>query len=87
MNYTNSSSYLHVQLNLASDLGLICFCWGEENNSKETIKFLKSLNMHGIIYDKMDKLTEKNVKVRNIIYIFLYFKSLKSRCIVVIISR
>lgn len=39
------------------------FCWGDENNSKETIKFLKELNIHGIIYDKMDKLTEKNVKV------------------------
>lgn len=52
-----------LQLNLATNLGLVCFCWGDENNSKDTIKFLKSLNIHGIIYDKMDKLTEKNVKV------------------------
>lgn len=53
-------------MNLATDLGLIMFCWGDENNSKETIKFLKGLNIHGIIYDKMDKLTEKNVKVRTV---------------------
>lgn len=52
------------QLNLAHDLGLIVFCWGDENNCKETIKFLKGLNIHGVIYDKMDKLTDKNVKVR-----------------------
>lgn len=59
-----------LQLNLATNLGLICFCWGDENNSKETIKFLKSLNIHGIIYDKMDKLTEKNVKVRRCSQLF-----------------
>ncbi|XP_055295430.1 glycerophosphocholine phosphodiesterase GPCPD1 [Sitodiplosis mosellana] len=56
------------QLNLATDLGLIVFCWGDENNCKETIKFLKELNIHGIIYDKMDKLTEKNEK-RSIFYV------------------
>lgn len=51
------------QLHLATNLGLIVFCWGDENNSKETIKFLKNLNIHGIIYDKMDKLSEKTEKV------------------------
>lgn len=73
-----------LQLNLATNLGLVCFCWGDENNSKETIKFLKSLNIHGIIYDKMDKLTEKNVKVSNILKIVFisnglqfYFKKFK----------
>lgn len=55
---------LLTQLNLATNLGLIVFCWGDENNSKETIKFLKSLNIHGIIYDKMDKLSEKTEKVQ-----------------------
>ncbi|XP_031623352.1 glycerophosphocholine phosphodiesterase GPCPD1-like [Contarinia nasturtii] len=57
-----------TQLNLATNLGLTVFCWGDENNSKETIKFLKDLNIHGIIYDKMDKLTEKNEK-RSIFYV------------------
>lgn len=50
---------------MATDLGLIMFCWGDDNNSQETIKYLKSLGMHGIIYDKMDKLTTKTDKVRN----------------------
>lgn len=50
---------------MATDLGLIMFCWGDDNNSQETIKYLKSLGMHGIIYDKMDKLSTKTDKVRN----------------------
>lgn len=51
-------------MNMATDLGLIMFCWGDDNNSQETIKYLKSLGMHGIIYDKMDKLSTKTDKVR-----------------------
>lgn len=51
------------QINLATDLGLIVFCWGDDNNSKDTIQLLKSLGIHGIIYDKMDVLSTKEVKV------------------------
>ncbi|KAJ6648292.1 Glycerophosphocholine phosphodiesterase GPCPD1 [Pseudolycoriella hygida] len=50
------------QINLATDLGLIVFCWGDDNNSKDTIQLLKSLGIHGIIYDKMDVLSTKEVK-------------------------
>lgn len=56
---------------MAANLGLIVFCWGDENNSKETIKFLKELNIHGIIYDKMDKLSMKTEKVMNISHCFV----------------
>lgn len=53
------------QINLATDLGLIVFCWGDDNNSQDTIKLLKSLGIHGIIYDKMDVLSTKEIKVKN----------------------
>lgn len=46
------------------------FCWGDDNNSQDTIKYLKSLGMHGIIYDKMDKLSTKTDKVRKMYSIF-----------------
>lgn len=51
-----------TQINLATDLGLIVFCWGDDNNSVETIKLLKKLGVHGIIYDKMDVLSTKEEK-------------------------
>uniref|UniRef100_A0A1I8Q894 GP-PDE domain-containing protein n=1 Tax=Stomoxys calcitrans TaxID=35570 RepID=A0A1I8Q894_STOCA len=50
------------QVNLAKERGLIVFCWGDDNNSKTTIKLLKDLGLHAIIYDKMDVLTSKEVK-------------------------
>lgn len=61
---------LFSQMNMATDLGLIMFCWGDDNNSQETIKYLKSLGMHGIIYDKMDKLSTKTDKVRKLSFFF-----------------
>ncbi|XP_066944816.1 glycerophosphocholine phosphodiesterase GPCPD1 isoform X1 [Macrobrachium rosenbergii] len=39
---------------LALEHSLIVFCWGDHNNDQETIKFLKELGLHGIIYDKID---------------------------------
>lgn len=50
------------QINMATDLGLIIFCWGDDNNSQDTIKLLKELGVHGVIYDKMDVLSTKEVK-------------------------
>jgi len=50
-------------VNLAKERGLVLFCWGDDNNSKDTIKLLKELGLHAIIYDKMDVLTTKEVKV------------------------
>lgn len=42
-------------------MGLILFCWGDDNNCKETIKFLKDKGLHAIIYDKVDVLIESKV--------------------------
>lgn len=42
---------------------MVLFCWGDDNNSQATIKLLKELGLHAIIYDKMDVLTTKEVKV------------------------
>ena len=39
------------------------FCWGADNNSKETIKYLKGLGIHAIIYDKMHVFSTKTIKV------------------------
>lgn len=50
------------QINMAKNRGLILFCWGEDNNSKETITLLKRMGLHAIIYDKMDSLTSKENK-------------------------
>ncbi|SPP79069.1 glycerophosphocholine phosphodiesterase GPCPD1 [Drosophila guanche] len=50
------------QVNLAKERGLVLFCWGDDNNSQDTIKLLKGLGLHAIIYDKMDVLTTKEVK-------------------------
>ncbi|XP_052866164.1 glycerophosphocholine phosphodiesterase GPCPD1 [Anopheles cruzii] len=51
-----------TQVNLATEKGLIVFCWGDDNNCKDTIKHLKSLGIHAIIYDKMDIYSDKAVK-------------------------
>lgn len=50
------------QINLAKDQGLVVFCWGDDNNCKDTIKQLKGLGIHAIIYDKMDVLSTKETK-------------------------
>jgi Glycerophosphoryl diester phosphodiesterase family. len=34
------------------DAGLVIFCWGDDNNNTATIKHLKQLGIHGVIYDK-----------------------------------
>ncbi|XP_055643913.1 glycerophosphocholine phosphodiesterase GPCPD1 isoform X2 [Toxorhynchites rutilus septentrionalis] len=52
-----------TQVNLATEKGLIIFCWGDDNNCKDTIKHLKSLGIHAIIYDKMDIYSDKAIKV------------------------
>lgn len=49
---------------MAKDLGLIVFCWGDDNNSKDTIKYLKDKGLHAIIYDKVDVLIEAKVTLR-----------------------
>lgn len=42
--------------------GLIIFCWGDENADPVTIKLLKELGLHGVIYDKIYQFSSKEVK-------------------------
>ncbi|XP_012538512.1 glycerophosphocholine phosphodiesterase GPCPD1 isoform X2 [Monomorium pharaonis] len=50
------------QVKLVKDAGLIIFCWGDDNNDKETIQYLKKLGLHAVIYDKIDEYNAKEVK-------------------------
>lgn len=50
------------QINLVRAANLVLFCWGEDNNNPDTIKCLKEMGLHGIIYDKIDKYSNKEVK-------------------------
>lgn len=50
------------QVKLVTEAGLIIFCWGDDNADKATIKYLKELGLHGIIYDKIDQYSSKEVK-------------------------
>lgn len=59
------------QVNLAKDLGLVIFCWGDDNNCKETIKYLKEKGLHAIIYDKVDLLID-NEKVNKVSISFIW---------------
>lgn len=40
------------QIELVKRAGLVLFCWGDDNNDTETIKHLKDLGIHAVIYDK-----------------------------------
>ncbi|XP_075992154.1 glycerophosphocholine phosphodiesterase GPCPD1-like isoform X2 [Anticarsia gemmatalis] len=51
-----------TQVKLATDAGLVIFCWGDDNNDKNTIKKLKTMGLHAVIYDKLDQYTTKEVK-------------------------
>ncbi|KAG8256685.1 Glycerophosphocholine phosphodiesterase gpcpd1 [Homalodisca vitripennis] len=44
------------QVALVKEAGLVLFCWGDDNNDLVTIKHLKQLGLHAIIYDKIDKI-------------------------------
>lgn len=48
---------------MATNAGLVIFCWGDDNNDKETIKKLKTLGLHAVIYDRLDQYTTKEIKV------------------------
>lgn len=60
------------QINLAKEQGLVIFCWGDDNNCKDTIKYLKDLGIHGVIYDKMDVLSSKGTRV-SFFLVFWYY--------------
>ena len=42
-----------LQMDRALKNELIVFCWGDDNNDQNTIKFLVDKGIHGIIYDKL----------------------------------
>ncbi|XP_026737758.1 glycerophosphocholine phosphodiesterase GPCPD1-like isoform X2 [Trichoplusia ni] len=50
------------QVKMAKDAGLVIFCWGDDNNDKNTIKMLKDMGLHAVIYDKLDQYITKEVK-------------------------
>lgn len=56
-----------------TDAGLIIFCWGDDNNNTDTIKYLKHLGLHGVIYDKLDQYSTKEVKVCRFIFKCTYY--------------
>lgn len=43
--------------------GLITFCWGDENNSAATIKYMKKLGLNGVIYDRIEEHIEQKQSV------------------------
>lgn len=58
-------------MKLAKDAGLVIFCWGDDNNDKNTIMKLKEMGLHAVIYDKLDQYITKEVKVCS--HVFYYF--------------
>jgi glycerophosphocholine phosphodiesterase GPCPD1 len=44
-----------AQLGLLRQRGQVLFCWTDEDNSKETVQYLKSLGVDGVIYDRVSK--------------------------------
>ncbi|XP_045764503.1 glycerophosphocholine phosphodiesterase GPCPD1 isoform X1 [Maniola jurtina] len=51
-----------TQVKLAKDAGLVIFCWGDDNNDRDTIMKLKEMGLHAVIYDKLDQYSTKEVK-------------------------
>ncbi|KAL0273690.1 UNVERIFIED_CONTAM: hypothetical protein PYX00_006312 [Menopon gallinae] len=49
------------QVAFAKQRGLVVFCWGDDNNNPETIKYLKDLGLHAVIYDKINEFGPKRL--------------------------
>ncbi|MCL4154780.1 UNVERIFIED_CONTAM: hypothetical protein GTU68_054244, partial [Idotea baltica] len=50
--YTQELLKHRHQIQTAFEHNLIVFCWGDDNSDTDTIRLLKELGLHGIIYDK-----------------------------------
>lgn len=50
---------MFFKVRLATEAGLVIFCWGDDNNDPATIKHLKELGLHGVIYDKIDQYSKE----------------------------
>lgn len=44
---------------MVTEAGLVIFCWGDDTNNPDTIKYLKELGMHAVIYDKINQFSPK----------------------------
>ena len=51
-----------TQMELVKSRNQVLFCWTDEQNDKETVKYLKQLGVNGVIYDRMDQNNEKLIK-------------------------
>jgi glycerophosphocholine phosphodiesterase GPCPD1 len=54
--------WFFLQVQEVKRAGLTVFCWGDQNADPSTIKFLKELGLHGVIYDKIYQFSSKEVK-------------------------
>lgn len=50
------------QMDLVRKRGQVIFIWTDEQNDRETVKYLKKLGVDGVIYDRMDQNNEKIIK-------------------------
>ena len=50
------------QVRLVKERGQILFSWTDDRNDKETVTYLKRLGVNGIVYDRMDVNSSKEVK-------------------------
>jgi len=51
-----------LQMELVNKHSQVLFCWTDEQNDRDTVKYLKQLGVNGVIYDRMDQNNEKLVK-------------------------
>ena len=42
------------QVELFKDRGQVLFCWTDDQNNPEIVKYLKKLGVDGIIYDRQE---------------------------------
>jgi len=50
------------QLEMIHKYNQIIFVWTDEQNDKDTVKYLKQLGVNGVIYDRMDQNNDKVIK-------------------------
>lgn len=54
--------FFKFQVRMVTENGLVIFCWGDDNNDEDNLRFLKELGVHALIYDKIDQYSKKQVK-------------------------
>jgi len=46
---------------LAKDMGLVVFSWGDDANSQDNVKRLKAMGLDGVIYDRIHEMRDKKI--------------------------